>query len=139
MRNMKRKAVWAFSTVMLMVLCCPVMALAADEAEEYVPSMYASFWALVPPVVAIVLALITKEVYSSLFIGVLIGGLFYSGFSFETTITHVFQDGIIGVLSDSYNVGILVFLVVLGIMVCLMNKAGGSAAFGRWAEVHIKS
>ena len=139
MRNMKRKAVWAFSTVMLMVLCCPVMVLAADEAEEYVPSMYASFWALVPPVVAIVLALITKEVYSSLFIGVLIGGLFYSGFSFETTITHVFQDGIIGVLSDSYNVGILVFLVVLGIMVCLMNKAGGSAAFGRWAEVHIKS
>lgn len=139
MRNMKKKAAWAFSTVMLMVLCCPVIALAADEAEEYVPAMYASFWALIPPVVAIVLALITKEVYSSLFIGILIGGLFYSGFSFETTITHVFQDGIIGVLSDSYNVGILVFLVVLGIMVCLMNKAGGSAAFGRWAEVHIKS
>ena len=139
MRNIKRKIAWAFSTVMLMVLCCPVIAFAAEEAEEYVPSMYASFWALIPPVVAIVLALITKEVYSSLFVGILIGGLFYSGFSFETTITHVFQDGIIGVLSDSYNVGILVFLVVLGIMVCLMNKAGGSAAFGRWAEVHIKS
>ncbi len=139
MRNIKRKIAWTFSTVMMMVLCCPVIAFAAEEAEEYVPAMYSTFWALVPPVVAIVLALITKEVYSSLFIGVLIGGLFYSGFSFETTITHVFQDGIIGVLSDSYNVGILVFLVVLGIMVCLMNKAGGSAAFGRWAEVHIKS
>lgn len=139
MRNMKRKIAWTFSAVMMTALCCPVMAFAAEEAEEYVPSMYASFWALIPPVVAIVLALITKEVYSSLFIGILIGGLFYSGLSFETTITHVFQDGIIGVLSDSYNVGILVFLVVLGIMVCLMNKAGGSAAFGRWAEVHIKS
>ena len=139
MRNVKRKIAWSFSAVMMMTLCCPAIAFAAEEAEEYVPSMYASFWALIPPVVAIVLALITKEVYSSLFIGVLIGGLFYSGFTFETTITHVFQDGIIGVLSDSYNVGILVFLVVLGIMVCLMNKAGGSAAFGRWAEVHIKS
>ena len=139
MRNVKRKIAWSFSVVMMMALCCPAIAFAAEEAEEYVPSMYASFWALIPPVVAIVLALITKEVYSSLFIGVLIGGLFYSGFTFETTITHVFQDGIIGVLSDSYNVGILVFLVVLGIMVCLMNKAGGSAAFGRWAEVHIKS
>lgn len=139
MRNMKRKIAWTFSAVMMTALCCPVMVFAAEEAEEYAPSMYASFWALIPPVVAIVLALITKEVYSSLFIGILIGGLFYSGLSFETTITHVFQDGIIGVLSDSYNVGILVFLVVLGIMVCLMNKAGGSAAFGRWAEVHIKS
>ncbi len=139
MRNMKRKIAWTLSSVILMALCCPAVVFAAEEAEEYVPSMYATFWALIPPVVAIVLALITKEVYSSLFIGILIGGLFYSGLSFETTITHVFQDGIIGVLSDSYNVGILVFLVVLGIMVCLMNKAGGSAAFGRWAEVHIKS
>lgn len=139
MRNTKRKIVWMLSSVLLMAMCCPAVVFAAGEAEEYVPSMYATFWALIPPVVAIVLALITKEVYSSLFIGILIGGLFYSGFSFETTITHVFQDGIIGVLSDSYNVGILVFLVVLGIMVCLMNKAGGSAAFGRWAEVHIKS
>lgn len=101
--------------------------------------MYASFWSLIPPIVAIALALITKEVYSSLFVGILIGGIFYSGFAFETTVTHVFQDGIVGVLSDSYNVGILVFLVVLGIMVCLMNKAGGSAAFGRWASEHITS
>ena len=106
---------------------------------EYVPAMYATFWALIPPVVAIVLALITKEVYSSLFIGILVGGLFYSGFSFEGTIVHIFEDGIIGVLSDSYNVGILVFLIILGAIVCLMNKAGGSAAFGRWASDHIKT
>ncbi|MDO4475316.1 MAG: Na+/H+ antiporter NhaC family protein [Lachnospiraceae bacterium] len=111
----------------------------AAAAAEYTPKMYATFWALVPPIVAIVLALITKEVYSSLFIGIVIGGLFYSGFSFEGTVLHVFEDGIVGSLVDSYNMGILVFLVVLGIMVCLMNMAGGSAAFGRWATDHIKS
>ena len=106
---------------------------------DYVPAMYATFWALVPPVVAIALALITKEVYSSLFLGILVGGLFYSGFSFEGTIVHIFQDGVVNVLSDSYNVGILIFLVILGAIVCLMNKAGGSAAFGRWASEHIKT
>ncbi len=96
-------------------------------------------WALLPPVIAIALALITKEVYSSLFIGILMGGLLYSNFSFEGTVTHAFSDGIVASLSDSYNVGILVFLVVLGAIVCLMNKAGGSAAFGRWAQSHIHS
>lgn len=96
-------------------------------------------WALLPPVIAITLALVTKEVYSSLFVGILAGGLLYSNFSFEGTILHVFNDGIVSVLSDSYNVGILVFLVILGVMVCLMNKAGGSAAFGRWAAKNIKS
>lgn len=101
--------------------------------------MYATFWALVPPLVAILLALITKEVYSSLFIGIVVGAMFFSGFSFEGTITHIFQDGLISVLSDSWNVGILVFLVILGTMVALMNKAGGSAAFGRWAGEKIKS
>ncbi|MGN0292693.1 MAG: Na+/H+ antiporter NhaC family protein [Lachnospiraceae bacterium] len=99
--------------------------------------MYATFWALMPPLVAIVLALITKEVYSSLLVGILIGALFYSGFSPEGTLIHLMEDGIVGVLSDPYNVGILIFLVILGTMVCLMNKAGGSAAFGRWAEKHI--
>lgn len=89
--------------------------------------------------IAIGLALITKEVYSSLFIGILTGGLLYSGFQFEGTVLHVFQDGVVSVLSDSYNVGILIFLVILGAMVCLMNKAGGSAAFGRWAAQNIKS
>ncbi len=138
-KEMKRKWMWAAPAALLLAMCSPVLVFAAEEAEEYVPSMYASFWALLPPVVAILLALITKEVYSSLFVGILIGGLFYSEFTFEKTVTHVFQDGIIGVLSDSYNVGILVFLVILGIMVCMMNQAGGSAAFGRWASVHIKS
>lgn len=101
--------------------------------------MIGTFWSLVPPVVAICLALVTKEVYSSLFIGILIGGLFYSGFSFSGTINHVFKDGFVGSLSDSYNVGILIFLVILGIMVALMNKAGGSSAFGEWARKRIKS
>ena len=100
---------------------------------------YNSFWSLLPPIIAIALALITKEVYSSLFIGILVGGLLYSNFGFEGTVLHVFQGGIVSVLSDGYNVGILVFLVILGAMVCLMNKAGGSAAFGRWAQQHIKS
>ena len=99
---------------------------------------YNTIWSLLPPVIAIALALITKEVYSSLFIGILVGGLLYSNFSFEGTVTHVFSGGIASVLSDSYNVGILVFLVILGAMVCLMNKAGGSAAFGRWAQKNIK-
>lgn len=136
----KRKLVaWGAVVCLLMLAMSSVTVFAAEEAAEYVPKMYASFWALVPPVVAIVLALITKEVYSSLFVGIVIGGLFWSGFSFENTVLHVFQDGIVGVLTDSYNMGILVFLVILGIMVCMMNKAGGSAAFGRWASVHIKT
>ena len=136
----KRKLVaWGAVVCLLMLAMSSVTVFAAEEAAEYVPKMYASFWALVPPVVAIVLALITKEVYSSLFVGIVIGGLFWSGFSFENTVLHVFQDGIVGVLTDSYNMGILVFLVSLGIMVCMMNKAGGSAAFGRWASVHIKT
>ena len=88
---------------------------------------------------AIALALITKEVYSSLFIGIAIGGIFWSDFHAEKAVLHVFEDGIVGVLTDSYNMGILVFLVILGIMVCMMNKAGGSAAFGRWASIHIKT
>lgn len=101
--------------------------------------VYGTFWALVPPIIAILLALITKEVYSSLFVGILVGALFYSGFGFEGTVTHIVEDGFISVLSDSYNVGILVFLVILGAMVALMNKAGGSQAFGRWASTHIKT
>ena len=115
-----------------------------EQMMEYVPNMYATFWALVPPLVAIILALVTKEVYSSLFIGIVIGGLFYGnifqqGFSFEKSVLHIFEDGLVGVLSDPYNVGILIFLVVLGIMVSMMNKAGGSAAFGQWAGRHIKT
>lgn len=98
-----------------------------------------SFWSLLPAIIAIALALITKEVYSSLFIGIVVGGLLYSGFSFTGTIEHVFVDGMISQLSDSWNVGILIFLVVLGTMVMLMNRAGGSAAFGKWAVTHVKT
>jgi len=104
--------------------------------------MIGTFWALVPAIVAIALALWTKEVYSSLFIGIVIGGLFYAietAAGFPGFFNHIFNDGMIAQLSDSWNVGILVFLVVLGIMVALMNKAGGSAAFGRWAKKHIKT
>lgn len=110
-----------------------------EADEEYQSPFYSTIWALLPPLVAIVLALITKEVYSSLFIGILVGGLLWSGFKFEGTMTHVLSDGFVGSLADSYNVGILLFLVVLGALVVMMNKAGGSAAFGRWAAEHIKS
>ncbi|WP_242657987.1 Na+/H+ antiporter NhaC family protein [Lachnoclostridium phytofermentans] len=95
--------------------------------------MYATIWALVPPIIAIGLALITKEVYFSLFVGILTGALFYSNFNLEKTISTVFVSGVISKLSDVDNVGILIFLVVLGIMVSLMNKVGGSAAYGKWA------
>lgn len=101
--------------------------------------MYATFWALVPPLIAIILALVTKEVYSSLFVGILMGALFYAGFNPETAILHMFNDGFVSVLTDEYNMGILIFLVILGIMVCLMNKSGGSEAFGRFAAKRIKS
>ena len=142
MKNSKRilRALRIDAAVLsLCFLLMPAIAFAAEEAAPELPSMYATFWALVPPVVAIVLALITKEVYSSLFVGILVGGLFVSGFSFEGTITHIFNNGFAAVLSDSYNVGILIFLVVLGAMVSLMNRAGGSAAFGHFAKEKIKS
>ncbi len=112
-----------------------------------------TIWSLLPPVVAIALALKTKEVYSSLFIGIVLGAILYSmsmGTGLEGFLTHLFNDtvgtgtdakqyGLISCLSDPWNVGIIVFLVVLGSIVSLMNKAGGSAAFGRWASKHIKT
>lgn len=112
------------------------------DIENYQPKIYATAFALLPPVIAIGLALITKEVYSSLFVGILMGGLLYSSFNLEMTINTIFfheDGGMIYKLSDSWNVGILVFLVVLGILVALMNKAGGSAAFGKWASARIKT
>ena len=137
---MSKKAGTALS-VMAMVfmgaLASPLTVLAADAEETYQPALYATIWALLPPLVAIILALITKEVYSSLFVGIVVGALLYSGFKFEGTVTQIFEGGIIKVLSDSYNVGILIYLVILGSVVCMMNKAGGSAAFGRWASKKI--
>lgn len=110
--------------------------------EGYTPSFYAEPIALLPPVIAIVLALITKEVYSSLLIGIISGALLYSNFNLELAINTMFfneEGGMLYKISDTFNAGILVFLVLLGILVALMNKAGGSAAFGKWASKHIKT
>ena len=120
-----------------------VLTAAAEGAEETVPAAAGpfvnTFWALVPPIIAILLALLTKEVYSSLFIGILAGALMLNNFNIENTIHRVFSNGVIKSVAEPYNLGILVFLVLLGMMVAMMNKAGGSAAFGRWAQTHIKS
>lgn len=114
----------------------PVEEAPAEEAvgeeapAEHVSNMYDTFWALVPPIVAIVLALITKEVYTSLFIGILCGALFYANFNLELTLTTMINDGFIASLADSSNVGILIFLVILGAMVQMINKAGGLRRVG---------
>ncbi len=128
-----KKATIVKGIFVLLVLTLMIIAACSGKDFSY------TIWALLPPVVAIGLALSTKEVYSSLFIGILIGGLLYSGFSFEGTLVHVFQDGFVASVADAYNVGILIFLVLLGAIVALMNKAGGSEAFGRWASEHIKT
>ncbi len=99
--------------------------------------MSGTFWALVPPLVAIVLALITKETYSSLFIGIVVGALFVAGFQPVAALDTMINDGFIGAIADGWNAGIFMFLVLLGIMVALVNAAGGSAAFGRWAVKHV--
>lgn len=101
--------------------------------------MIGTFWALVPPIVAILLALLTKEVYSSLFVGIVIGGLFFADFSPVGAMNHIIDEGFVASLSSAGNVGIIIFLVILGTIVALMNKAGGSAAFGDWAQKHIKT
>lgn len=140
MQSTKTKSLAVLVLASMFLMAFAMTAFGAEgETAEYVPALFSTFWALVPPVVAIGLALITKEVYSSLFIGIAVGGILYSGGSFERTVVHIFQDGIIGVLTDESNVGILVFLVILGAMVSLMNKAGGSAAFGRFAAKGIKT
>jgi len=98
---------------------------------------FGTLWAMVPPIVAIALALITKEVYSSLFIGIVVGAIMASGASFTTTVDHVVSDGLIAAIEGT--AGIFLFLVILGIIVALMNRCGGAAAFGRWAKDHIKT
>ena len=127
------KIVFALIVLAFIIVC----AVTAD-----IGSAVGSIWSLLPPIVAIGLALITKEVYSSLFIGILTGGLIYAiatSSGFEGMFNAVVKEGLIANLSDSYNVGILIFLVVLGIIVVLMNKAGGSRAYGEWAAKHIKN
>ena len=126
--------------LLLVVLLCSVLTvsvLAADGEEG--PRMFGTFWALIPPLVAIVLALITKETYSSLFVGILVGALFAAGFSPVGALDTMINDGFIGAIADGWNAGIFMFLVLLGIMVALINAAGGSAAFGRWAVKHVHS
>jgi len=142
--NIKKTWLGTLFVVVLVAAAMSVTVFAGDaEAAEHTSKMYATAWSLVPPLVAIILALITKEVYSSLFIGIVVGGLFYANFSPKLTYLTIFTDitdgGMLAKLSDSDNVGILIFLVILGIMVALMNKAGGSAAYGRWAVKAIKT
>ena len=109
----------------------------AVDGEGDAPRMYGTFWALIPPLVAIVLALITKEAYSALFVGVVLGALFAADFAPVKTVDLIISDGLITALAD--NAGIFLFLVLLGILVALVNAAGGSAAFGRWAEKNIRT
>ena len=126
-------------TLALAGAACLALTLTAFAAggEAAVSSMYATFWALVPPVVAIVLALITKEAYSSLFIGVLVGALFQCGFAPVDTLDTMLNQGFVSAMEG--NAGIFLFLVLLGIIVALVNASGGSAAFGRWAQRNIRT
>ena len=109
----------------------------SGEDDETIGEVRGSLWALLPPIIAIGLALITKEVFSSLFIGILSGALLYSNFSFTGSLDAIINDGLISAVSGS--AGIFIFLIELGVIVALINKAGGSAAFGNWAKTHIKS
>ena len=146
MRVMKerRRALALLVLAVFAILCIAVPAM-AEEGESFADTIantshyYNTFWALVPSLVAIILALITKEVYSSLFIGIVFGAILAANGNFEMTLNTVFSNGIVASVADSYNVGILIFLVILGAIVAMMNKAGGSAAFGRWAQTHIKT
>ena len=129
-KNIKRTAVLS----VVLVLMFAITVFGAEQTEEYVPAVYATFWALVPPVVAIGLALVTKEVYSSLFIGVAVGAMLYSGFNPWESFVNFFD-----IMKNSMNLNILIFDVLLGMIIVLMAKSGGSAAYGRWAGTKIKS
>ena len=133
---MKRKNL-LFTVSTLVLMMCVLFPLAAFAEGEAASKMVGTWWALLPPVIAIGLALITKEVYSSLFVGIVVGGMFAANFNPIKTIDNILNEGIIA--SVSGIAGIFVFLVVLGAIVALVNKAGGSAAFGEWAKKNIKS
>ncbi|MBQ7718894.1 MAG: Na+/H+ antiporter NhaC family protein [Clostridia bacterium] len=126
-------------TAIFTIICLAVLPMIcfADETGEATSMFANSFWALIPPIIAIGLALITKEVYSSLFIGIVIGGLFSTNFKLVPAMDNILNEGLVTAVSDT--TGIFIFLVVLGILVALVNKAGGSAAFGKWAEKNIKT
>ena len=138
--NKRIRIVLAVAAIAILTALLGPAALAeAAEGENYVSNMYGTFWALIPPVVAIALALITKEAYSSLFIGIVVGALFYANFQPVMALDTLVNLGFIGSLADRWNAGIFLFLVILGIMVALINQSGGSAAFGRWAQRNIRS
>ncbi|KXL53997.1 malate-2H(+)/Na(+)-lactate antiporter [Anaerotignum neopropionicum] len=144
MRNTKKDTRINKLVIFSLLIVAMTVTVFAGEAEAgEVSNMYATVWSLVPPLVAIILALITKEVYSSLFVGIVVGALFHSNFNIKqaylTMVTSETDGGLLAKLSDGWNVGILIFLVVLGIIVSLMNKAGGSAAYGAWARERIKT
>lgn len=136
MKN-SRKLIVAVMTAVLAMLSTAMLVFATGDGDAAVSSFHATFWALIPPIVAIGLALITKEVYSSLFIGIVLGGLLSANFKPVAALDNILNEGLIAAVSGT--AGIFIFLVILGVVVALVNKAGGSAAFGRWAEVHIKS
>ena len=124
------------------LLVVTIMTGGKETSGEYTSVAYATIFSLLPPVIAIGLALFTKEVYTSLLAGILAGALLYSNGNLETMINTMFfheEGGMVYKLANAWNVGIIVFLVMLGILVSLLNKAGGSAAFGRWASIHIKT
>lgn len=136
--RLTKKRSFAVLLLLGLLLALGATTVMAAEGEGYQSNMYATFWALVPPIVAIVLALVTKEVYISLFVGIVAGGLFYANFHPGRAVVAITQV-MIEKVGDSWNAGILIFLVMLGIIVALMNKAGGSAAYGAWASRRIKS
>ena len=140
-KNLIKNLIFIGAIILYTVFCCvqtPITQAVTMDGETAVGSM----WSLVPPIIAIGLALITKEVYSSLFFGIVSGAIIAAitfGTGFEGAMNYIVQDGLISNVADSYNVGILIFLVALGAVVVLMNKAGGSRAYGEWAAAHIKS
>ena len=136
MRTPRNRRALALVLAAAACMALTLTAFASGDGEA-VSSMYATFWALVPPIVAIGLALITKEAYSSLFIGILVGALFRCNFAPVATLDTIVNDGLVSAIEG--NAGIFLFLVLLGIIVALVNASGGSAAFGRWAEKNIKS
>ena len=142
MKNKNLSWVGALFVFALLLWCTAVTPGKVADPATYTCAVYSTFFSLLPPVIAIVLALNTKEVYTSLLVGIASGALLYANGNLELALNTLFfheEGGMIAKLSDSSNVGILVFLVMLGILVALMNKAGGSAAFGRWASKHIHS
>ncbi|MBO4798842.1 MAG: hypothetical protein J5494_08770, partial [Candidatus Methanomethylophilaceae archaeon] len=129
------KAVFVILVILIVLITAFAVTPPADEGSRFSGTV----WALAPPLVAIILALLTREVYSSLFIGVVIGAVFAGDGNVENSINIMFQSGFVGVLTDSWNVGILIFLVILGTFGALALKSGGTRAYGEWALSRIRS